>query len=228
LDHVSKTEDEMKIGVLGVGRIGGNVARQSRRVGHDVMLSFVRDTEKLQALAADIGAQTGSPAETVAFADVVVFAMPWSTIPAAIEQAGDLRGRFVIDTTNQYGDGPKPAEGQTAAAFNKERMSGGRYTKSFNTLTAQFQADMAGREGDDRIVQWICGDDQGANDFVAGLLDQMGYAPVDLGGTADCAVMEPPRRSGAVYGEEWRLPDAVAVARAVRSGEPIPPTPAYA
>ena len=48
----------MKIGVLGVGRIGGNVARQSRRVGHEVMLSFVRDNEKLAALAAEIGAQT--------------------------------------------------------------------------------------------------------------------------------------------------------------------------
>ena len=217
----------MKIGVLGVGRIGGNVARQSRRVGHDVMLSFVRDTEKLEALAAEIGAQTGSPADAVAFADLVVFAMPWSTIPSAIEEAGDLGGRIVIDTTNQYGDGPMPAEGQTAAAFNKERIKGARYTKTFNTLTAQFQADVAGRDGDERVVQWICGDDQGANDFVAGLLDQMGYAPVDLGGTANAAVMEPPRRSGAVYGDEWRLPEAVAVAQAVRSGDPIPPTPGY-
>jgi 8-hydroxy-5-deazaflavin:NADPH oxidoreductase len=50
---------------------------------------------------------------------------------------------------------------------------------------------------------------------------------VDVGGTADCAVMEAPRRPGAVYGEEYRLADASAVLEAVREGRPIPPTPQY-
>jgi len=39
--------------------------------------------------------------------------------------------------------------------------------------------------------------------------------------------MEAPRRNGAVYGEEYRLPEAQAVVEAVRAGRPIPPTPAY-
>jgi 8-hydroxy-5-deazaflavin:NADPH oxidoreductase len=50
---------------------------------------------------------------------------------------------------------------------------------------------------------------------------------VDLGATADCAVMEAPRREGAVYGEEYRAPDAAAVIEAVRAGIPIPPAPKY-
>jgi 8-hydroxy-5-deazaflavin:NADPH oxidoreductase len=53
------------------------------------------------------------------------------------------------------------------------------------------------------------------------------HVPVDLGGTADCAVMEAPRRDGAVYGEEYRAPDAAAVVDAVRIGAPIPPPPSY-
>lgn len=48
---------------------------------------------------------------------------------------------------------------------------------------------------------------------------------VDLGGTETCAVMEAPRRSGAVYGEEYRAADAQAVVDATRMGESIPPTP---
>jgi 8-hydroxy-5-deazaflavin:NADPH oxidoreductase len=48
--------------------------------------------------------------------------------------------------------------------------------------------------------------------------------PVDLGGTAGCAVMEAPRRPGGVYGEEYRAADAQAVVEAVRAGQPIPPT----
>jgi hypothetical protein len=55
----------------------------------------------------------------------------------------------------------------------------------------------------------------------------MGYQPVDLGGTADCEVMEAPRRPGSVYGEEYRLPDALVVVEAVKAGEAIPPTPSY-
>lgn len=52
-----------------------------------------------------------------------------------------------------------PAPGQTAAAFNAARMPGARYTKSFNTLTSQFQEETAGRTGPQRVVQWLAGDD---------------------------------------------------------------------
>jgi 8-hydroxy-5-deazaflavin:NADPH oxidoreductase len=121
-----------------------------------------------------------------------------------------------------------PSEGQTAASFNAQRTGSARYVKSFNTLTSAFQAEAAKRGGDDRVVQWICGDDADAKRLVAGLIEDMGYVPVDLGGTAGCGVMEAPRRPGAVYGEEYRLADAQAVVAAVRAGVPIPPTPAYA
>jgi 8-hydroxy-5-deazaflavin:NADPH oxidoreductase len=221
----------MKIGVIGAGRIGGNCARQAVKGGHEVMLSFARDIAGLEQLASELGSQrasVGSPAEAVAFGDVVIFAVPWGAIPDALAQAGELAGKVVIDTTNQFGPGPMPADGQTAAAFNAERMPGARYVKSFNTLTSAFQAEAAGRNGDERVVQWICGDDTEAKQLVAGLIEDMGYAPVDLGGTADCTVMEAPRRPGAVYGEEYRLAEAQAVVKAVRAGSPIPPTPVYA
>lgn len=68
----------------------------------------------------------------------------------------------MLDTTNQFGSGAKPAPGQTAAAFNAQRMPGARYVKSFNTLTAGFQAQAAPRGGPDCVVQWVCGDDPAA------------------------------------------------------------------
>jgi 8-hydroxy-5-deazaflavin:NADPH oxidoreductase len=219
----------MKVGILGAGRIGGNTARQALRAGHEVVLAFSREPDTLRALAADLGdhASVGTAAEAVASADVTVLSVPWAVIGLALEQAGPLDGSIVIDTTNHYRSDPAPSAGQTAAAFNAARMPGALYTKSFNTLTSAFQAEAAGRTGADRIVQWICGDDQQAKTIVAGLIESMGYAPVDLGGTADCAVMESPRRDGAVYGEEYRLPDALAVVDAVRAGRPIPPIPTY-
>jgi len=211
----------MRIGVVGAGRIGGNCAIQFAKGGQEVMLSFARDQGRLESLA------SGTPAEAAEFGEVVVFSVPWDTIDQALSEAGSLDGKIVIDTTNQYGSERLPPEGQTAAQWNASRMPGARYTKSFNTLTSSFQAEVAGRSEADRVVQWICGDDTEAKEVVAGLIAEAGYAPVDLGGTADCAVMEAPQREGAVYGEEYRLPEAEEVVSTVRAGERIPATPSY-
>jgi hypothetical protein len=219
----------MKIGVIGAGRIGGNIARQAVKGGHEVQLSFARDASNLEELAAELDprASVGTPESAVGYGEAVVISVPWDAIPIALEQAGSFKGKIVIDTTNQFGSGPMPTAGQTAAAFNAARMPGARYVKSFNTLTSDFQAEAAERAGEDRVVQWLCGDDAEAKAVVSGLIEDMGYVPIDLGGTADCQVMEAPRGAGAVYGEEYRAADAEAVVEAVRAGRPIPPTPSY-
>jgi predicted dinucleotide-binding enzyme len=219
----------MRIGIVGAGRIGGNCARQFAKGGHEVKLSS-RDPSKLEPLAAEIGdsASVGTPAEAAEFGEVVVFAVPWDGFDDAVASAGALDGKIVIDTTNQYGSSEMPAEGETAASFHAARVDGARYTKSFNTLTSAFQAEVADRPEDERVVQWVCGDDEEAKRVVMELISDAGYAPVDLGSNADAAVMEAPRRPDAVYGEEYRLPDAEKVVEAVRAGEEIPPTPSYA
>lgn len=218
----------MRIAIIGAGRIGGNTARLLAGAGHRVQLSFSRDPSKLEELANEIGANASvaSPAEAVAAAEVVIFSVPWTVIDDALRQMGDLTGTIVVDTTNQFGaGGVEDLGGRTAAQHNAARMPGARYTKSFNTLTAAFQSETAGRKGDDRVVQWLCGDDDEAKQVVAGLIEDAGYVPVDLGGTADATVMEAPRRPGAVYGEEYRGADGLAVRQAVKDGKPIPPTP---
>jgi hypothetical protein len=219
---------EVRIGIVGAGRIGGNCAVQLARGGHEVMLSS-RDPAKLEPLASEIGeaASVGTPAEAAEFGEVVVFSVPWDGFDDAVEAAGDLGDKIVIDTTNQYGSSEMPAEGQTAASFHSARVGAARYTKSFNTLTAAFQAEAAFRPEDQRIVQWVCGDDVAAKQVVMGLIADAGYAPIDLGRNEDATVMEMPRRPGAVYGEEYRLTDAEKVVEAVQAGQETPPTPEY-
>jgi hypothetical protein len=220
----------MLIGVIGAGNIGGNCARRFAVSGkHEVKLSFSRDPASLAEFARQLGnsASVGTPLEAVRYGDIVVLSVPWDIIPEALRQAGSLAGKIVIDTTNQFGSRALPPKGQTAAEFNAARMPGARYTKSFNTLTANFQRDTADRSRDQKIVQWICGDDAEAKRVVAELIRDAGYVPVDLGGTKGCDVMEAPRRKGAVYGEEYRAADAPAVVAAVREGRHIPPLPTY-
>ena len=104
---------------------------------------------------------------------------------------------------------------RTAAEVNAARMPGAR-TKAFNTLTAGFQAQAAGRTGPDRVVMFVCGDDEDAKRVVAGLIDDAGFTPVHMGGTADAGPMEAPRRPGAVYGEEYHEAEARAFVDGLR------------
>jgi predicted dinucleotide-binding enzyme len=221
----------MRIGVVGAGNIGGNAARLFARAGHEVLLSFSREPERLEELAREIGpaARTGEPSEAVAYGDVVLLSVPWRIVDTALAEAGSLDGRIVIDTTNQFGARrwEKLPGGQTAARYNQRRMAGARLVKAFNTLTAGFQAASAGRTGDRRVALFMAGDDSEAKRVAAGLVEDAGFLPVDVGGLDDAAVMEAPRRPGAVYGEEYREADARSAADAWRTTRSIPPTPAY-
>jgi hypothetical protein len=69
-------------------------------------------------------------------------------------------------------------------------------------------------------------DDREANATVANLIEECGFAAMDIGGLAEAAPMEAPRR-GAVYGEEYRLPDALKYVEALRRHQPPPPLPDY-
>lgn len=204
----------MKIGIVGAGRIGGNAASLWARARHEVMLSYSREPENLEQRASAIGAlaSVGSPREAAEFGDVVMFSVPWTRIDEVLAGIGSdaLEGKVVIDTTNQFGPGgvEELPSGKTAAQVNAERMPGARYVKAFNTLTAGFQGSAAGRHGDKRVAMFMCGDDEDAKETVAKLIVEIGFAPVDVGGTADAAVMEAPRRAGAVYGEEFTEAEA--------------------
>jgi predicted dinucleotide-binding enzyme len=210
----------VRIGVIGAGRIGGNAARLLAGAGHEVLLSFSRDPASLEARAAEIGpaARVGTPTEAAAFGEVVILSVPWRLVDQVLAEVGGLDGRIVVDTTNQYGPGGLESlpGGLTAAQINQRRMPGARVVKAFNTMTSAFQAEAAGRTGPDRVVMFLSGDDADAKAVVAGLIDDAGFAPADLGGLADAAPMEPPRRPGAVYGEEYHEAEARAFVAGLR------------
>jgi 8-hydroxy-5-deazaflavin:NADPH oxidoreductase len=206
----------MRIGIVGAGRIGGNAGRLFAGAGHEVMFSGSRDQAKLDAAAtAAGGAATGSPREAVEFGEAVMMSVPWLAVDDAVAQMGSLDGKVVIDTTNQYGAGgwedlPKPA-----AELNAERMPGARLVKAFNTLTSGFQAEAGGRG----VALFLAGENASAKDVVAGLIRDIGFEPVDVGGWAEVPIMEAPRRDGAVYGEEYSGADGLRIAAALRDGD---------
>jgi predicted dinucleotide-binding enzyme len=175
----------MKIGVLGAGNIGGTLGRRWADAGHEVLFG-VRDpnSAKVQALLQQIGsnAKAGSPAEAAAFGDVVLLAVPNASAQDAIQQAGDLTGKVLIDATNRM-DSATPMAAEVA-----RWAKGARVVKAFNSSGFVNYADS--RYGDHSADNFLCGDDPDAKAIVAGLSRDIGLEPVDAGPLANAALLE--------------------------------------
>ena len=94
----------MKIGVIGAGKVGGNLGGGWAKKGHEVMYG-VRDpnSEKTRkAVSASGDAKVGTLAEAAAFGEVVVLTVPWAAAHEIIPALGNLSGKIVIDTMNAF------------------------------------------------------------------------------------------------------------------------------
>ena len=206
----------MRVGIVGAGRIGGNAGTQLARAGHEVFFSYSRDQAKLDELATATGARAGTPREAVEFGEAVIFAVPWGVVDDAIDEAGPLEGKVVIDTTNQFGSGgvEELAGGLSAVETNARRMPRAVLAKAFNTLTAGYQRDVAEGRADGAVAMFFAAEDEGAKDAAATLIQSCGFVPVHIGGWDRVRLMEAPRRPGSVYGEAYRPEDAQRIAAA--------------
>ena len=216
-----------RVGIIGSGHIGGNLARFLGRAGHDIMVSFSRSPESLDALAASCGARTGTPAAAAAHGEVIIVSVPWALVDSALAQAGGadaLAGKVVIDTTNQFGRtggqfGVLDLGGKTAAEVNAARAPRAAWVKAFNTLTAGFQASASGRDGPDRVVMFYATNADEAAATAEALIRDAGFDPVGTGTLArtDVGHQEP---KGDLYGEEFHRDDAIAAVRRLRGTLP--------
>src|ERR1700694_5370884 len=128
----------MKIGIVGAGKIGGTMGRLWSKAGHQLRFG-TRHPEQLAGLAAELGASAGTPKEAVAFADVVLLAVPLNAVPDLAKSA-PFSGKVVLDATNAYSqrDG-KLAEDANAqaggsSAWVAKKLGSARVVKAFNTV----------------------------------------------------------------------------------------------
>ena len=184
----------MNIGIIGAGNVGKALGETWLKRGHDVLFSYSRDAAKLRAYAATLGprACAGTPAEAVAFGDVLLFAPPWSAVEEALQAAGPLTGKILIDCTNPL----KPdlsglAIGHTTSAAEEtaRRTPGARVVKAFNTTGADNMRSPQFAAG--RAAMFICGDDHAAKSITGALAQEIGFDAVDIGPLRMARLLEP-------------------------------------
>ncbi|MCK2052867.1 NAD(P)-binding domain-containing protein [Methylobacterium sp. 37f] len=175
-----------RIGIIGAGNIGGTLGGLWAKAGHEVMLSS-RHPETLTSLVEELGpkARAGTPAEAIAFGDVILVAVPYKAYPQlAQDYAGAWTGKVVIDAGNatQARDGEVYGEVQAngIAAVSAKYLAGARVVRAFNAANYKVFAKNARRDGG-RMAIPIAGDDAEALKSVAQLVTDAGFDPVPVG-----------------------------------------------
>lgn len=185
----------MRIAIIGAGNVGGTLGRMWAAKDHEVAFGIRRPNDaKVQALLTATGkrARAASVKDAVSGAEVVVLATPWNAIEAAIRDAGDLRGKVVVDATNPLKSdlsGLTIGHSTSAAEQVVGWAPGARVVKAFNTIGAVHMADP--RFGTQRASMFICGDDASAKATVARLAGELGFDPVDCGPLTQARLLEP-------------------------------------
>ncbi len=174
----------MKVGVLGRGEVGRRLAAAFHDRGDEVMIGSRDPTgDEVEGVAA------GTLAEAAAFGELIVLAVLGNAAEEAIAQAGPehFAGKVVIDTMNplDFSQGPPPRLSITGYDSLGERVQRAlpeaKVVKAFNIIGNPYMADPQFSEGKPTML--IAGDDDGAKQTVAGVLERFGWpSPVDIGG----------------------------------------------
>ena len=209
----------MKIGIVGSGNIGATAARLFVKAGHDVTLSNSRGPETLKDLVAELGdhARAATVEEAALSGDVVLVAIPFGKYKALPPEA--FYGKVVIDAGNYYperdGQFAELDSGETTSSeLMSAHLKGARLVKGFNTI---YYVHLAS-QGDtslpleERRAIFIAGDDSGAKEIMAKLIEEIGFAAVDTGFLSEGGKRQQP--GTAIYNQELSVKQAAKVLEA--------------
>jgi predicted dinucleotide-binding enzyme len=174
----------MKIGIIGAGTVAQTIARHVLPLGHEVMLSNTHGPESLVSLVKQLGpnASAGTP-QQAAEQDIVVLAVMWWNVQAALFSIPDWKGRVLVDATNRVA-GVAPlsigdVSGRTSSEIVADLAPGAKVIKAFNSVPMSWISDFSPEKP--RTVLFISGDDDAAKKPLHELIEQAGFACVDLG-----------------------------------------------
>lgn len=150
------------IGIIGAGNVGQAFATALARNGIRATLANSRGPESLKEIVAALGPtiEAGTREEAAA-RDMILVAVNWSKLPAALAGLPDFGGRIVIDANNPI-EGPlfKPSElnGRTSSELFAGLVPGSRVVKAFDHLQPHLIAGDPRAEGGRRVL-FHAGDD---------------------------------------------------------------------
>lgn len=184
----------MRIGFIGAGNVASTIARHMLASGHEVLISNSRGPETLTDVIAELG--EGASAVTrdeILGADIVVLAVRWGDAENAV-RGFKWDGQILIDATNAHVGTDISLEGvtksreelaksgRTSSEILSDWAPGARLVKSISNMPMAWISDFSKTKP--RTVLFASGDDAEAKRVVINLLNDAGFAALDLGSLA--------------------------------------------
>jgi predicted dinucleotide-binding enzyme len=186
----------MRIGFIGAGNVTKVMGRHLLNAGHTIAICNSRGPETLGVLIDELG--PGATAETkdqVVRSDVVIIAVRWVQAEEALRGV-DWNGRILIDAMNAHAEleGDTSLEGVTKSRAVLARTGltsselvaqwapGARLVKSISNMPMEWITDFSADKP--RTVLFTSGDDAEAKYLVIDMLNDVGFAAIDLGSLA--------------------------------------------
>lgn len=187
----------MKVGIIGSGKIGGNLGIHLANAGYEVMFSS-RHPEELKTLAAEAGnnASVGTIEEAAGFGEAIILSVPFWAVEEVAEKIGPQDGKIIIETVNPYPDrdGQMAQEvrdsNRAASEFVADYFPGAHVLKAFNTIYFTHLRDQAFRDDQRRAIPYA-GDHQPSLEKLEKLITDIGFDPVYIGKLSESHIIDP-------------------------------------
>ena len=175
----------MSYAIIGFGKIGHALAKAFARNGIEVSVATTRDPESFASDAAAIGPEIipKKLADAVK-SDIIFLAVRFESHPNVAKALPTWQGKTIVDVTNAYGVPPEELGGQPSSKFVAQAFTGGRLVKGFNHLLAAVLDQDPAVHGGRRVV-FLASDDDGAAAEIGTLAENLGFAPIRLGGLSE-------------------------------------------
>jgi predicted dinucleotide-binding enzyme len=205
------------IAVLGAGHVGPVIARVAIEAGYRVSIATSGDPEKIALITQVLapGAEPRWAADAVADADLVVLAIPLHKFAAFDPDL--VADKLVVDTMNYW----PPIDGVQgmfedsrygSSEIVAHRLSRSRVVKTFNHIGYhELEEERRPLGLPERRAHGVAGDDPGAVDAVADVVDHIGYDTVRLDGLSAGRLLQP---GGPVFGVSLRRTEFELILRA--------------
>jgi len=179
----------MKIAIIGVGNIGGTLAKAWLKTGHDILLG-VRDIESdgVQSLLALSDRVTVKPIyEAAQEAEVILIAVPSQSVFDVAKNLGYVADKIIIDAMNSVGTKPEPYRNTAEALLGLTRCR--HLVKCFNSTGWE---NLAKPEYPLSAIDMFCaGNSEKGKTIVKQLAKEVGFAECyDIGGDDKIQLLE--------------------------------------